>query len=123
MLSGLFYPKGNVSLQGRFVSSILSHPAIEKGQSMKRVGMWCTLGMSLFLILSAEAANLNNRLVIVNDPDFGTPPVVRSGTQLQVQGRSPTIPIPMLAPLKIQPPAQPKSEPELEQSEIFNLND
>jgi len=90
---------------------------------MKRVGMWCTLGMSLFLILSAEAANLNNRLVIVNDPDFGTPPVVRSGTQLQVQGRSPTIPIPMLAPLKIQPPAQPKSEPELEQSEIFNLND
>ena len=47
---------------------------------MKRVSMWVTLGLSLFLTRSTEAADLSNRGIIVNDPDFGMPPVVITST-------------------------------------------
>ncbi|HZM25409.1 MAG TPA: hypothetical protein VFC02_26910, partial [Anaerolineales bacterium] len=44
------------------------------------ISLWVVLWMSLFLVLSTEAADVKTR-VVVNDPDFGIPEVVSLGTQ------------------------------------------
>jgi hypothetical protein len=67
-------------------------PPKQKGDSMKRTSMWVTLGMSFFLILSAEAADTAlGQLITVT---LEAIPDLRN----QVQGRSPTIPMPQPKP-------------------------
>jgi hypothetical protein len=85
---------------------------------MKPMSMWVILGMSLLLVLTTEAANLNNRSIIVNDPDFGTPPAVKntipipSRTQVNNNSLTATVFIDGSGELFVANPAGIKTQPE-----------